>query len=160
MVHFKPAKLIFRSYPKVVLKAKSLELLAICLNSECMSEAFNHVYCFQPLKRNKNYLSLMKLILQAVSQYVSVARHSAVLNCWWLYCLLFFHSPPSPPCNASINLFLTTILKNHGRASFHQLVWYFHSYMRFISFIFALKLFFIECAKGSQYIKKRIKAQS
>lgn len=80
IVHFKPVNLIFRSFPKVVLKAKSLELFAICLNSECTSEAFNHVYCFQPLKRNKNYLSLMKLILQAVSQYVSVARHSAVLN--------------------------------------------------------------------------------
>lgn len=51
---FKRVKLI-RSFPKVVLKAKSLELFAICLNSECMSEAFNHVYCFQPLKRNKNY---------------------------------------------------------------------------------------------------------
>lgn len=80
IVHFKLVRLIFRSFPKVVLKAKSLELFAICLNSECTSEAFNQVYCFQPLKRNKNYLSLMKLILQAVSQYVSVARHSAVLN--------------------------------------------------------------------------------
>lgn len=80
IVHFKPVKLISRSFPEVVLKAKSLELFAICLNSECMSEAFNHVYCFQPLKRNKNYLSLTKLISQAVSQYVSIARDSAVLN--------------------------------------------------------------------------------
>jgi len=55
LVHCKPAKLIFRSFPNVVFKAKSLELFALCLNSECTSEAFNHGYCFQPLKRNKNY---------------------------------------------------------------------------------------------------------
>lgn len=80
IVHFKPVKLIFRSFPKVLLKANSLDLVAICLNSECMPEAFNRVYCFQPLKRNKNYLSLMKLISQAVSQYVYRCKTQAVLS--------------------------------------------------------------------------------
>lgn len=78
-----------------------------------------------------------------------------------LFIVLSFSTLTAPPApNAKINLLLTTILKNNERTSFHQLDWYFSSYLRFLSFVFSLKLFFIECAKGSWYVKKGIKAQS